>query len=252
VLPNLNLGSAYNHHEGNIQKTEGNIIKANRDSLFAGGGPSLTFQMSEALFTPLVARQLTAATQAGLQRVQNDTLLAVADAYFNMMRARRRWARVGETLQFLTAEKVQAGGVAFKGLLPLVRDYVELGGKEALKSDLARVEVEVLRRRDEWAGAVQEFLLATAELARLLRLDPQTPLTPAEDFRFPIALPGEEWMQRPVDELVAVALGNRPELAENRALVQAAVERVRTAKYRPSSQTWWSITIGATSAAIPI
>jgi outer membrane protein TolC len=117
--------------------------------------------------------------------------------------------------------------------LPLVRDVVEVGGKEALRSDLARVEVEVLRRREELAGVVQEWYLATAELARLLRLDPQTPLEPVEDFRYPLALPGEEWSYQPLDELVAVALMNRPELAENRALVRAALERVRAAKVRP-------------------
>jgi outer membrane protein TolC len=95
------------------------------------------------------------------------------------------------------------------------------------------VEVEVLRRRDEFAAAVQDWYLATAELARLLRLDPETPLEPVEDFRYPLPLPGEEWAERPLDELVSIALMNRPDLAENRALVQAALERVRAAKYRP-------------------
>jgi outer membrane protein TolC len=118
-------------------------------------------------------------------------------------------------------------------MLPLVRDVVELGGKEALRSDLARVQVEVLRRREELAGAVQDWYLATAELARLLRLDPETPLEPVEDFRYPLPIPGEAWSEQPIDELVAVALMNRPELAENRALVQAALDRVRAAKYRP-------------------
>jgi outer membrane protein TolC len=233
VLPNFNLGSAYNHHEGNISKTEGNIIKANRDSLFVGGGPSLTFQTTDAIFLPLVARQLTAATQAGRQRITNDTLLLVADVYFNVLRARRRMARIAETLEFLTSDQPAEARGQSKGMLPLVRDVVEVGGKEALRSDLARVEVEVLRRREELAGVVQEWYLATAELARLLRLDPQTPLEPVEDFRYPLALPGEEWSYQPLDELVAVALMNRPELAENRALVRAALERVRAAKVRP-------------------
>jgi outer membrane protein TolC len=233
TLPNLNLGSAYNHHEGNIQKTEGNIIKANRDSLFAGGGPSLAWSATDAIFLPLVARQLTAATAAGLQRVNNDTLLLVADSYFSVLRARRRLARVGETLTYLTSEEIRLDGQRFKGMLPLVRIFVEEGGKEALKSELARVEVEVLRRREEYEGALQEYRVATAELARLLRLAPETPLDPVEDFRFPVPLPGEGWSYRPLEELVTLALANRPELAENRALVQAALDRFRAAQYRP-------------------
>jgi outer membrane protein TolC len=233
VLPNFNLGSAYNQHEGNISKTEGNIIKANRDSLFTGGGPSLQFQAADAIFLPLVARQVTAATEAGRQRVTNETLQIVADTYFNVLRARRRIARVSETLEFLTSERPAPARANSKGMLPLVRDVVELGGKGALRSELARVEVEVLRRRDELTAAVQDWYLATAELARLLRLDPETPLEPVEDFRYPLPLPGDEWTERPLDDLVTVALMNRPDLAENRALVQAALERVRAAKYRP-------------------
>ncbi len=91
----------------------------------------------------------------------------------------------------------------------------------------------MLRRQEERTGAVNEFRVTAAELARLIRLDPTVPLWPIEDFRFPVPLPGEIYARKPVEELVAVALNNRPELAENQALVAAAVERVRTAKYRP-------------------
>src|SRR5439155_321763 len=71
------------------------------------------------------------------------------------------------------------------------------------------------------------------ELARLIRLDPEVPLWPVEDFRFPMPLPGEPWFNRPDEELVAFALRGRPEQAENRALVEAALARIRAAKVRP-------------------
>ena len=93
--------------------------------------------------------------------------------------------------------------------------------------------MEILRRDEERPGAVTDYRVAAAELARLLRLDPATALWPIEDFRYPMPLPGEEWSARPVEDLVAMALNSRPELAENQALVRAAVERVRTAKARP-------------------
>jgi outer membrane protein TolC len=233
VVPNLNIGSSYTHHEGQIQRTEGNVITANRDSLFAGGGPALSFQTTEAVFAPLAARQLLLATEAGLERVAENTLLAVAESYFNVLRARRRIARVQETLTYLVAERRGPEGQGFKGLLPLVRDFVEVGGKEAFQSDLARVEVEILRRREELLSALQDLRVATAELARLVRLDPTVPLMPAEDYRYPLSLPGEPWFRRPIEDLAAFALVNRPELAENQALVQAALERLRAAQYRP-------------------
>jgi outer membrane protein TolC len=232
-LPNLNLGTTYTHHEGNIQKTEGNIIKVNRDSLWLGGGPTLTLSSADAVFGPLIARRLAAAGAAGARRVDNEALQAVADAYLTTLRARRRLARVEEVLENLTGERAAPLRAGSKGLLPLVRDYVEVGRKETLKSDLARVEVEVMRRREEQRSALQEFLTARAELARLLHLDARSPLWPDDDFRFPIAMPTEAWTARPVADLLAIALRNRPELAENAALVAAATDRVRQASLRP-------------------
>jgi outer membrane protein TolC len=90
-----------------------------------------------------------------------------------------------------------------------------------------------MRRQEERVGAILDYRVASTELARLLRLDPQVTLLPVEDFRYPMTLPGEEWDRKSLEDLVAFALSNRPELAENRALVQAALERVRTAQFRP-------------------
>lgn len=233
VLPNLALGSNYVNHQGQIQKTEGNVITVNRDSLFVGGGPTLAFQTTDALFGPHVARALTDATRANAQRVNNDTMLSVIEAYSSVQFARRRLARADDTLDFLTSEEPSPARAKSKGLLPLVREVVKAGGKQALESDVARLQVEVYRRRDERMAAIQEYRVASAELARLLRLDARVPLLPQEDIRFPMPLGGKAWYDRPTDELVGVALANRPELAENQALVQAALDRVRAAKYRP-------------------
>jgi outer membrane protein TolC len=233
ILPTFNIGSTYVHHEGNLQATAGNVQKVNRDSLFVGGGPSLSFGLSDIIFLPLAARQVEAASEAGLQRVTNDTLLAVADAYLSVMRARRRLARVEETLDFLTSPRPAPSRFGSKGLLPLVENFVEAGGAEALRAELERVRVEVLRRQEEKRAAIQDFLVASAELARLLRLDPAIPLWPVENFRYPIPEPGEEYLHQPLEELARLALNNRPEIAENRALVEAALERLRNAKFRP-------------------
>jgi len=233
LLPSLTLGSTYVDHDGRIQQAIGNILNTNRNSLYVGGGPTLTVQLSDAFFAPLAARQLVAATSAGAARVTNDTLLTVAETYFSILRARRRLARVEETLYYLSADQRLSDGTRFKGLLPLVRDYVQVGGREALASDLARVEVEIARRLDERLTAAQELRIAAAELARLLRLDPTVALWPVEDFRRPLALPGEGWFERGLDDLATFALNNRPETAENRALVQAALEALRAAQWRP-------------------
>ena len=233
ALPSIQTGAFYNHHEGQIQKTEGNIITVNRDSLWVNSGPVATFQFVEAVFTPLIATRLLAASRAGARRVNNDVLLSVAEAYFAVLRARRRIARVEDTLEFLTSPQPSPLRAKSRGLLPLIQDFVQVGGREALRSDLERVRVEVMRRQEEMASAVTDFLVASAELSRLLHIDPEIILFPAEDFRFPLPLPADRWANQSLEQLVSMALANRPELAENQALVAAALARVRTAQWRP-------------------
>jgi outer membrane protein TolC len=233
ILPNFNIGSAYTHHEGPAQKTEGNIIFANKDSLFVGGGPSMIASFTDIIYQPLVARQVVAAAEAGAARVNNDTLLAVAETYFTVLRQRRRLARVDETLDYLSSDRTALSRANSKGLLPIIRDFVQVGAKDALRSELERVIVEELRRQDERAAALEDLRVATAELARLIRLDPATPLWPIDDYRFPLPLRDGDWPERPLEDLVGFALNNRPELAENRALVEAAIRRVKAAHCRP-------------------
>ena len=67
AIPNFVIGSEYIHHEGQLQKTEGNIETVNRDSLWVGGGPQMNFQFADAVFAPLVARRRLSAAQAGLR-----------------------------------------------------------------------------------------------------------------------------------------------------------------------------------------
>jgi outer membrane protein TolC len=232
-LPNFNIGATYSQHEGNIAKTEGNIIKVNKDALFVGGGPSMNLAFVDGIYGPLVARSVRSAVQAGARRVTNDTLLTVANAYFNVLRARRRLARVDETIDYLASDRPSPTRAQSKGLLSVVESFFKAGGLEALKAEVERVRVELLRRQEERAAAIQDMRVASAELARLIRLDPTVPLWPVEDFRYPMPLPGDEWAERPFQQLLDVAIANRPELAENRALVQAAYNRARAAQSRP-------------------
>jgi outer membrane protein TolC len=231
LLPNATFGSAYNNHAGGIQKTEGNIIRMDRDSLFVGGGPTLSFGLGDALFAPAIAGRVLDAAAAGERRVTNDVLLAVADAYFVVLRARRRLARIDEVLDFLTSDEKIDPRANVQGLLPLITAFVQTGAARPV--DLERTRVEVLRRQEERALALQDLRVAIAELARLLHQDPTVILWPLEDFRVPLPIPGDGWFVVPLPDLVAAALSTRPELAENRALVEAAVARVRAAVWRP-------------------
>jgi outer membrane protein TolC len=238
ALPNFNLGSTWNSHEGRVQQTSGNIQNFNTDSLFVGGGPTWTLNVSDSLFGPLVARQLMTAAAAGAERVTNDTLLTVADTYLAMLRARRRLTRAEYILTFLTDEHPSPLRGGSKGLLPLVRDVVEAGGKDAFQSDVARLEVEVARRREERVTFLQDLLQSSRELSRLLRLDPALQLLPMDDLTNPIAMTGDDLVGRALEELIALGLANRPEVREQAALTEASRDRVRAARLRPLTPTF--------------
>ncbi|MBV8557457.1 MAG: hypothetical protein JO116_17990, partial [Planctomycetaceae bacterium] len=67
-------------------------------------------------------------------------------------------------------------------------------------------------------------------LTQVLRLDPRAVVEPLEHDHTQVTLidPG-----RPLDDLMPIALTNRPELASYQALVQAAVAAIRREKARP-------------------
>ncbi len=74
-LPNLNVGADYYRHDGLDQATDGTIIQDDKYSVGAGGGATLSFAVTDAIFRPLAASQELAARQSDLQAARNDALL---------------------------------------------------------------------------------------------------------------------------------------------------------------------------------
>src|SRR5262249_20297904 len=69
-----------------------------------------------------------------------------------------------------------------------------------------------------------------AELTRILRLDPAAVVEPVESPNLQITLVG---LDKPIDDLIATGLTNRPELASQQALVRAAFQQLRQERGRP-------------------
>ena len=87
-LPNLNVGTDYYRHDGTDQSTDGTMILDDKTRFAAGGGATLNFGVTDAIFRPLADRQELAARESDLQTARNDALLAVALAYFDVQQAR--------------------------------------------------------------------------------------------------------------------------------------------------------------------
>mgnify|MGYP001041851234 FL=1 len=214
-LPTLYTGVDYLRHDGRIQSPEGDVVGASRGSVMLGAGPYAVFAIADAVFSPLAARQVVRARQAGVQAATNDTLLAVAVAYFDVQQARGEL--VGAEDARLRAED-------------LVRRTERLAEGLVLPVEVSRARTELARRRHAVRTARERWRTSSADLVRLLRLDPSVLVEPLEppDLRVTL-LP----LDRPVDDLIPVALANRPELASHQALVQATVQRLRQERLRP-------------------
>jgi outer membrane protein TolC len=216
-LPTIYVGVDYYRHDGEIQDVAGNVFPTGKGNFTAGAGPSAVIATSDALFGPLAARQTVRAREASLQAALNDTLLAVAEAYFNVQQARGELAGAEDAAKranelITRAEKFSAPA----GLVPPV--------------EVTRVRVEAARRREAVRLARERWKTASAELSRLLRLDAAAVVMPQEPPHLLVSLVRPEV---PVDELIQVGLTNRPELASDQAFVEATLARLRQEKLRP-------------------
>ena len=170
---------------------------------------------TDAIYQPLVARQVLNSRHWDVQAAKNDALMQTADAYFLVHQYRGTYA---STLYTVERGRDLVGRIAALG-----RDLVP-----AYEIDRARNIVADLQQQS--ASARQGWRVQSARLTRVLRLDPRAVAEPLEHDHVQVTLidPG-----RGLDDLMRVALTNRPEVASRRAMVGAAEAGVRREKARP-------------------
>jgi outer membrane protein TolC len=214
-LPNLIFGTDYFRHDGQIQDIAGNVFGTSKSGFQIGGAPFLVFSLADAIFQPLAVRQTVRARQSQVQAAANDTLLALTQTYFNLQQARGELAGYRDALQY--AEDLLR---RLDKLAPGLTPTLEINRARSLT---ARLRQTALQSENNWRAA-------SAELLRVLYLDPTLVVEPVEPphLRIPL-LP----LDKPVDDLVPVALTNRPELAAQQALVQASLRLLKLEKMRP-------------------
>ncbi len=214
-LPNVGLGLDYYRHDGRIQDIAGTVFTTSRSSFLVGGGPTAVLPVGDAMYAPLAAKQVVRARRADVQTARNDTTFAVAEAYFTVQQAHGEVAGAIESLR--RAEELT------KLTEKVTPDY-------APAVEVNRAKAEVARRRQAVETAHERWQVASADLTRVLRLEPGTLVEPTDEPALVVELidPASS-----ADELIPVALTNRPELASDQALIQAALVRVRQEKVRP-------------------
>jgi outer membrane protein TolC len=204
-LPTMVAGVDYQYHSGPVQAVDGTISNSSHSNMYVGGAPQAIFALTDAIFTPLAARQNVRAQDANVQTARNDTLTDMAQIYF-LLRA---------------TELVTKAESLAPGLIP----NVELARVRAAKANIEQV-VETARQR---------WRTNSAEVARIARLKPTVVLQPLEPPHMRVNLVPPA---RTPDELIPIALATRPELTYQDALAQAARERMRQEQWRPFLPTF--------------
>lgn len=256
-VPTINLGADYTRHDGygpdlnnglnipkgvnaNGQPSPGSLgrpLQQNVNLFYGGGGftwapsgpnyfyqpnpgppllPSPQFQfMTDMIFQPLHDRQMLNSARWDVQTAKNDALFMTAKAYFDVHRYRGRYA--------VTIDAVQRGRHLVATMASLSADLVSRVEIDRARNLLADLEQQAVTARQDWR-------IASAELTRVLRLDPRAVVEPLEHDHLQITLITPA---RPLDDLIPIALTNRPELASHQALVQATLVSIRQEKLRP-------------------
>ena len=245
-LPSLRLGVGYNKHDGRLQETVGNVIEAERNSLFYGGGLGLgaaplaagaggpprlfvNLSLADAWFGPLASCQEVAAHGAAERVATNDSLAEIALSYHSLVEAHGMLANAISTRD-LSQEMVDR-----------VTQYEREGYSS--KTEVNRARTDLSKRQRRVAEAQRMTVLRSTQLARLLRLPPQVQLAPVEEHVLPIDFIDAEIES---DALVAMAWQGRPEIAQVIARREAACFRMKNEKYR----AWIpSVQVGASGGA---
>jgi outer membrane protein TolC len=232
-LPSINPGTSYDSHTGNLQQSSGNILSVNRSAYYIGAGsnavaagpPSIpgvyeAMNFGAGLFNYLASRQVVRQREFETVAVRNQVFLQVTWAYSELLRAQGR-----------RAAQMQARDEA-RTIVKLTYDYAEKGlGREA---DANRAAAQLARREADIMAAEGEVLTGSANLCRLLNLDPSIRLHPTDAFVVPQPIVPDPI---PVAELIALGLLHRPELAAQRAAIEAALMTLEGAKILPFSPT---------------
>jgi outer membrane protein TolC len=215
-VPSIMVGIDYIRHDGGGPDFNKGIMTAPSVNFFyAGPGLYEFVNLTDAIFEPLAARQVLNARHWDVQSAKNDALMQTADAYFRVHQYRGMYAGALYT--------VERGRDLVERVAHLSRELVPSVEVDRARNMLADLEQRAVLARQEWR-------VASADLTQILRLDPRALIEPLERDHAQITLVDPI---RPYDELMPIALANRPELAARQALIRAAEIAIRREKARP-------------------
>src|SRR6185437_2800942 len=215
-FPWLSAGTSYAKETGAAQQVGGQVISVDQRLYEHSVSANVEVDLGNAIFQKLAARQRLKAAGYDIEASRNDTALAAADAYFDLVDAL--------TLVDIAQEAVRISQ-DYEGELNRAYQAGLTNRSEAL-----RVGVQTQRERVAERRAQAAVLSFSAVLATLLRLDPVIELAPTDRLVTPPTL---VQVDTPLQVLVKEALEDRPEVSASKANISAADRDRIAAKYGP-------------------
>ncbi len=230
AVPNLNAGTNYHAHNGNLQRSSGQILNLPEEqSLYLGGGartvaaeslgiPAVQIfaPLADVFYMPLAAQQDLNASNFNVRATYNSILLDVTAAYLELIRAEASFAAYRRSELDMAA------------VLRPTAQFARVG--EGLNADANRVRSAALQLRGLSQRTEGNISVASAQLSKLLQLNPSVALrTPAA----PLALVSVVDPNDSLSSLVEIALRYRPEVGAATSEVAAADVRFRQERIRP-------------------
>jgi outer membrane protein TolC len=230
-LPSINPGLNYDSHTGTLQQSNGNILSLNRSALFVGAGanavaagtvniPGVYYagNIGLGVYNYLASRQVVAQREFESLAVRNQMLLQVATSYSELLRSEGR-----------RAASIQARDEA-REIARVTAAFAATG--EGRAADANRAATVLANWESRIQASEAEIFTASARLCQLLNLDPSIRLHPTDAVVVPQPIVPDPI---PVSELIALGLLRRPELAAQRAAIEAAFLTLGGAKILPFS-----------------
>ena len=214
-IPTLNVAADYLRHDGGGPDFNKGVMTAPSVNFFYGGAALYgIISTTDVIYQPLVARQVLNARQWDIQSAKNDALLRTADAYFQVHQYRGMYTGA--------LYCVERGRDLVERIVTLSRDLAQPFEVERARNMLADLQQRAVSARQQWR-------VQSANLTQVLRLDPRAVVEPMERDHVQITLidPG-----RSLEELMPIALTNRPDLSSRQAMVKAADYGIRREQAR--------------------
>jgi len=215
-FPWVLAGTTYRQHDNLIQDVQGNIITVHKHSDAPGFAPTAQVDLGDALYKSLKNHKLSRAAEFGLDAQREDTTLAAAQGYFDLVKAQ---AAVGVAQQSVAISEDYESQI---------HQAVEIG--VAFQGDELRVGVQTDRNRLALRQAVEQQAFAGARLIETLHLDSTVELVARDTGLLALKVANAH---APFLGLVREALISRPELKQSQKLFEAARDERNGALYGP-------------------